>query len=340
MNRVPHQRPPHRSPRSRGAGAAAALAAFAALAAGCGPGEPVAGLSVEPVDLLLAYPETARIEATWTPAAPLDRPIAFVHLLNDQGELVRTFDLPFSGGWRPGEEVVQPIQLWQSALAPPLPAGVYELTMGVVDSRGRRPPLVAAGREVDEGEYAMARVEVPPPPVGGPRLDLTDGWEPAGGDADRQLLGARWLRGEGALEVGGLSGPLDLVLTLRLPAPGEMTAALVPEEGSGEAPSATVTPACGAAPVRLGPGTHEVEIALRPAPGERACTIAIDPDFVYLDTQSLRRIAIELRRVVWSPVEAAPPAAPEAAPPPAGEAAAARGVSLPPAGGLAPPARG
>ncbi len=320
---MPQQRPPHRCPRSRGFRAAAALAALAALAAGCGPGEPVAELSVEPVEVFLAYPETAAIEAAWTPSAPLERPVVFVHLLNDQGELVRTFDLPFPGDWRPGEEVVHPIQLWQSALAPPLPAGVYELTMGVVDSRGRRPPLVAAGREVDEGEYAVARVEVPPPPVGGPRLLLEEGWEAAGGDADRQTLGARWLRGDGALEIGGLSGPLDVVLTLRLPAPDEVPAALVPDEGAGSAPSATVTPACGAALVRLEPGTHEVEIALRPAPGERACAIALDPDFVYLDPVSLRRIAVELRRVVWRPGEAAPAAAPVAAPAPAGDDAAA-----------------
>lgn len=321
---MPHQRPLHRLPRSSGSHAAAAVAALAALAAGCGPGEPVAELSVEPAEVLLAYPEPAAIEATWTPTAPLERPVVFVHLLNAEGELVRTFDLPLLGDWRPGEEVVQPIQLWQSALGPPLPAGVYELTMGVVDSRGRRPPLDAAGREVDEGEYAVARVEVPPPPVGGPRLNLEEGWEPADGDAGRQTPGLRWLRGDGALEIGGLSGPLDVVLTLRLPAPDEVPgAALVPDEGATSAPSATVTPACGAAPVRLGPGTHEVEIALRPAPGERACAIAIDPDFVYLDPVSLRRIAVELRRVVWSPGEAAPAAAAQAAPAPAGDAAAA-----------------
>ena len=90
--------------------------------------------------------------------------------------------------------------------------------------------------------------------------------------------------------------------------------ALVPDEGAPEPPSATVTPACGGEPVRLTAwGIHEVELALRPSPGERSCAIAIDPGYVYLDPQSLRRISAELRRVVWSP-GTAEPAAPEDGP--------------------------
>lgn len=308
--------PPPRfaDPRPRFPLALAALAALAAVTSACGPGEPVARLEVEPAEVVLEYPGTAELEAAWTPSAPLERPIVFVHLLGGDGELLRTFDLPFPGEWTPGERAVVPVRLWQSALAPPLPPGDYELTMGVVDAGGERPPLETAGREVDDGEYTVARVDVPPPPVGGPMLRLDESWEPPAGDADRQTPGSRWLRGAGALEVGDAAGPLDLVLTLRLPAPDETPMALVPDEGAPEPPAVTIAPGCGGEPVRLTEwGIHEVELALRPAPGERSCAISIDPGYVYLDPQSLRRISVELRRVVWSPGPAEP-AAPDEVP--------------------------
>lgn len=285
---------------------ARALAALALATAGCGPGEPVARLEATPAEVALPYPGTAVVDLSWVPAAPLDRPMVFVHLLDAAGAVVRTFDHPYPGEWRPGEEVSYSLTLWQSALGAPLPAGTYELTAGVYTPAGKRPPLTVEGREVDDGEYAVVRVETPPPSVGGPRLAFGDGWLPLAPDTDAQDLGIRWMGEQGALEVSGLDGPLDLALTVLVPAPGDSPHRLVLDAGATE-PAVEISSPCAAEPARVaGPGIHAATLELRPAAGARACPVRFDPAFVYLDPQTLGRHSLQLRRVVWSPGPAAP----------------------------------
>lgn len=305
-------------PRRRRPAPALALAALALTAAACGPEEPGARLEVTPAEVVLPYPGTAVVTLSWLPSAPLDSPTVFAHLLGPDGRVLRTFDHPFPDQWRPGEEVSYPLGLWQSALGPPLPAGVYELTVGIYSPDGRRPALETAGRQVDEGEYAVARIEAPPAPVGGPRLGFGDGWDPpAAADADRQTLGARWLVTDGALEISGLDGPLDLALSVRLPAPDETEQRLVLEPGATE-PAVTISSPCAAEPVRAaGAGTHELTMALRPPGDAGSCAVRLDADYVYLDPRTLRRQSVELRRVLWATATA--PGAPEAAPAPTAE---------------------
>jgi len=288
-----------------------ALAALV-LAAGCGrgePEEPAATLEVTPAEVVLPYPGAAVLTATWSPSAPLDEPIVFVHLLDADGRVVRTFDHRFPEDWLPGADVTYPLALWQSALGPPLPDGVYDLTVGVYTADGYRPRLAVEGREVDDGEYAVARVEAPAP-AGGPRLAFGDGWEPAAASADRQVLGARWLGDGGSLELANLDGPLDLALSVRLPAPEEMDYTLVLDPGVAE-PAVEISSPCTAEPARVaGAGSEEVTLPLRPADGVRSCPVTFDPGFVYLDPLTLRRLSVDLRRVLWAPgTEPEPPAA-------------------------------
>ncbi|HEX6200848.1 MAG TPA: hypothetical protein VF150_11320, partial [Thermoanaerobaculia bacterium] len=168
----------------------AAVLCLAGALGACGsePAEPVARLTVAPAEVELRYPESAALSAAWEMTAPLEdggagaaaeRPWVFAHLLDDAGAVVRTFDHELPVPWRPGETRSAPIELWQSALAPPLPAGSYRLTLGLYSPEdGRRFPLVTEAPEVKSGEYQVARVRVPPPEAG-PELAFTGGWWPA-----------------------------------------------------------------------------------------------------------------------------------------------------------------
>lgn len=303
----------------------AALAVLALPAAGCGPGEPAepaARLEVTPGEVVLPYPGAAVLTVTWAPSAPLeDHPIVFVHLLGADGGVVRTFDHLFPEDWVAGSEVTYPLGLWQSALGPPLPDGAYDLSIGVYTPDGHRPALEVEGREVDDGEYVVARVEAPPVAPGGPRLAFGDGWEMAAPPTDRQTFGARWLGDGGSLELVGVDGPLDLALSVRLPAPDEMESTLVLDPDATE-PAVEISSPCTAEPVRVaGAGTHEVTLALRPAEGVGSCPVVFGPGFVYLDPQTLRRLSVDLRRVLWAPgSEPEPDAEPEPAEPAAAAA--------------------
>ena len=42
-------------------------------------------------------------------------------------------------------------------------------------------------------------------------------------------------------------------------------------------------------------------LPLRPDAGAASCPVTFDPAFVYLDPQTLRRLSVDLRRVLWTP---------------------------------------
>lgn len=213
--------------RRFGVAALATLAVLVGLLA-CGPGgRPVADLTSDRSQIDLAYPETVDFELTLTPRAA--RPTAgnlllFVHLLDEPGSVVRTFDLPLDRPWSAGEAQRLRVRLHQSALAEPLPPGDYLLTAGLyapgADTTGERFTL-NAGHEVARQEYRLATVRVPAPSAELPRFRFSDRWLPAEPGTDRQVLARRWLAGGGApgeLEIGPLAGPGALWIRLEIPA--------------------------------------------------------------------------------------------------------------------------
>jgi hypothetical protein len=282
----------------------------AALAAGaCGSSEePVAQVTVSPATATLPYPGTARLEVRWEPGAALGietTPVVFVHLRSASRAVERTFDhaLPFR--WQPGQVQSSTVELWQSALAPPLPPGDYVLTLGLYDPlSGRRWPLAAAGAaEVDRSEYAVAQVTVPAPSGAAPKVDFLGEWavlEPTG---DQQLLAQRWLTGDGGLAFGGLAGPVDVDLTLTLLPPEDQGWRQVLDEGAGEA-AVIVSSDCGGEQRSFsGAGVHRVALRLTPGPDAAApCTVTIAPSFVFLDPVTLERRTVALQRLVWNAV--------------------------------------
>src|SRR6185295_14074542 len=140
-----------------------ALAA-ASLAASCGgKPTPVARVEAEPHQLRVPFSQYQTLHLTWTPTAPLDeeQPTVFVHLLDDRRKVIRTFDHAFPQRWREGTPVSYDVKLYQSALAPPLPAGKYKVTLGLYGKDRKRWALDGLGEPTGREEYTVAEVEAP-----------------------------------------------------------------------------------------------------------------------------------------------------------------------------------
>jgi hypothetical protein len=285
---------------------APALAAAAALLlGGCGKDAPVASLEVSPPAVFLPRGELHTLTLAWTPTQELygleTEPLVFVHLLARPGRVLRTFDHPFPQRWHAGTPVRYDVALHQSALAPPLPPGRYKLTVGLYQAHGKRWPLEVAGEEVDDREYAVAEVEVPPetPAGGGPQFVFAGPWLPAEPGSDLQVLARRWLAGDGALRLRGAAGAGSLWMTLRVPDGKGAGEELVLEPGV-VSPGVTLSGTCSGVEMGIsGPGQHEVRMPVRDGAGP--CEVRFDANF-HLRTQGsphLRTVALE--GLAWAP---------------------------------------
>lgn len=319
--------------------ALAACTAGLALAACGGAGPPVGTLSVEPGTVHLPYPGFADLTLTWEPAAELSglegRPTVFVHLLDESGDLVRTFDQPLPAPWAPGSPQTQVIRLYQSALAEALPTGRYRLTSGLYSpADGRRWPLTAEGEAVGDHEYHAGWVEVPAAPAPEPRFSFDGEWLPLESGTDRQILARRWLSGPAVIRLESDAAGTAW-LRLRIPVPDAPGVRPVYEGGDGTA-WARVSSPCSGTEVRIeGAGDHEIEIPLAPAaeaaggpgagvepdqeasmgadadgdpqadesaappPGEAGCTISVEPGFYLILEDTFERRALTLEILSW-----------------------------------------
>ena len=194
-----------------------ALPLLGALCLGCAAPTPVGTLQLEPVQLDLAYPGFAELGFSWELTAPPQDVLGplrvFVHLNDELGGQARTFDheLPFDMADQPSGEYS--INLFQSALAPPLTAGTYHLTVGLYDGQGNRWPLAVDGEEVDDSEYQMAKLQVSDASEDFPMFYFSSGWLPVEGGTDRQILGRRWLSEAGTVTVSEMASLLGSINT-------------------------------------------------------------------------------------------------------------------------------
>ena len=270
---------------------------------GCG-GEPtaVAKLTVSPSTVRLPPREVTLLELSWEPKSALGTkagaPIVFVHLVDDRDTVLRTFDHPFPGEWKPGTPVSYEIKLFQSALAQPLPAGKYRLTVGLYGKEGERWPLEGAGKKVGRHEYHAATVTAPPKGKG-PRFSFSQQWLPTEPGTDRQVVARRWLVGRGALRVSGVREKGTLWLALQIPRPGSGDK-VVFEDGAAQ-PAATVTSSCGVEANVSGEGVHDVELPIEPAAEEDTCRLNVKANFHLEPRQGGPQRAVSLETLAWIP---------------------------------------
>ncbi len=280
------------------------LALLACVLVACiAPVEPVASVSVEPTSLTLHYSEVQEIELTFSMLQPLeegDAPRVFVHLYEEPVEVLRTFDHPFPGEWIQGGLIRHRLRVHQSALGPPLRAGRYYLSVGLYDIDGRRWPLDVEGDEIDEMEYQVAEVVVAEDGAL-PMFRFSEGWAPVEPGRGRQILGRRWLGGEGTIGVTEVGTVGSIWMLLQIPAPIEGESRLILEENA-EEPGVLLTSSCGGRPIELvGTGAHEVILPLHGAlVGETGeCEITFRPNFHLLVNGHGQRRAVLLEALGW-----------------------------------------
>lgn len=305
---------PEASPRASAPGLLLAVVAVALLLGACGEddGPPVATLAASPEVVELPHGTFEEIELAWSAeealGATAGEPLVFVHLLDGEDRLQRTFDHRFPGPWTPGAEVRYPVRLYQSILAPPLPPGEYTLSAGLYDRSGQRWALDTGGERLGRGEYRVATVTVASNELEAPELVFSDAWAPTMAGTDRQVLAERWLEGEGTIRVehGGAEG--RLWLELLIPLATEESPRVWAEGAEPGIPRVLVETDCADLQADLsGEGVHELEVAVGrgtasetgEAPPADTCTVRLIPNST-LAVGGIERRSVVLRNVAWS----------------------------------------
>jgi hypothetical protein len=282
------------------------VVAFAALAA-CREAEPPIGaLAASPASFELGWPEFAEIELVFEPLEPLPTgaaPIVFVHLLDEPGSVVRTFDHALQGVWQPGRRLTHRVRIHQSALGEPLDAGSYLLSAGLYRPEQGRFALRTPAEAVSKLEYRIATVQVAPPAEGTPNARFSEHWLPPEPGADRQVLARRTLRGgaPGTIQFGPVEGAGRLFLGLLVPTPDEPGSHLELLDG-GAQPKVRIASSCGGGqPEISGTGRLDVDLEVPPAPGARICEVSIEPNFQVTGAESAEATSVRLEVLAWGP---------------------------------------
>ena len=272
---------------------------------GCSaPEPPVAEVGVEPAVIQLGYPEVTRVSLRWKLLEPLEglngSPRVFLHLLDGEGKMIRTFDHPFPADWQAGEEHEYEVALFQSALVPALDHGRYSLTVGLYDAGDSRWSLAVDGEEIRSQEYVLAQVE-----AGGaenvPEFFFSAAWLPVEGGTDLQVLTRRWLGEDGVLRLAEVPGAGSLRLLVGIPSPGEGQE-LVQKEDTTQ-PAVVVSSTCGEVDVELnGSGSHAVDLAIEPSAEGGDCEVSFTANYYLLSLDDMSRRTLALENLSWEPL--------------------------------------
>ena len=283
------------------------LAVALAGTAACRRSEPpVAALDAAPAQIELGWPGFVDVELTFEPLTELTagagEPIVFVHLLDEPGSVVRTFDHPLAGAWQVGRKLVHRVRILQSALGEPLEAGQYLLSAGLYRPEQGRFALRTAAEPVSKLEYRIAHVVVAPPAEGTPNARFSEQWLPPEPGADRQVLARRTLRAAaaGTIQFGPLEGSGRIFLGVLVPPAGLGTRVELLDGGT--QPKVRISSSCGGGqPEISGTGRLDVDLEVPSAPGARICEVTIAPNFQVTSAESAEATSVRLEALAWGP---------------------------------------
>lgn len=275
-----------------------ALAALVSTTLGCESSEPpVARLAVAPETIEIGFPEALDVDLEWSMLLPLDGRTGtlrvFVHALDSDGELVRTFDHGFPEPWSTGGTVRYAVPIYQSAIAPALPGGRYAVRVGLYDESGRRWPLDAPGATSNDA-YGVAELVVSDAAGDLPTFSFSAAWLPEEVGGDRQILARRWLTSDGSLRVSGVRQPGVLWLRLAAPAVEGADASLVLDEGDVQ-PGGVVTTSCSDATERFALG----EIRELRLPIAEECDVLVSTNYEWQESDGVTSRSVALEGIAW-----------------------------------------
>ncbi len=262
---------------------------------------PVASLAVTPETLRLGFPEFDELEITLTPERELPEgvePRLFLHLLEEPGTVLRTFDHRPPGSWREGREIRYRTRLYQSALAEPLEPGHYVLSAGLYDAAGRRYALRTRGQLVARLEYAVAEIVVPPPAPQLPAVRFSEEWLSAEPGVDRQILSRRSLAGSGpgTLQLGPLQGPGEILLRVGFAEPPGGRLEIL---GGESIPKVRIRSSCGGHEAEISGGGMETMVPVPPTQAPVACDIRFVPNFEARWPEAAETKSVSVEIVAW-----------------------------------------
>lgn len=267
----------------------------------CRSNEPtVAAVAVSPTSLEVGHGRYQPLRIDWTPSETLEGDSellwVFVHLIDADKAVLRTFDHRLPKPWRVGETISYSLPIGQSALAPSLPAGSYGLTLGLYDGGQRRWPLAVDGETRGRDEYEVARVRVPEGNDEAPRFLYSESWKEVEPGENAQTLARRWMVDPGSIEVEGLpESASNLRIVLRVPRiGGPLRLAL--DEGAEEATVHLRTDCDGFKATLTGPGLHEVVV---PVSWQR-CRLEFETNFHVVELNSLQQVVLALEQLSWN----------------------------------------
>ncbi len=299
-------------------------AAVPVLACAPDPGPPLAELRAGVAERPLVHASSTRIPVEWKSLGELDlpspSPYLFVHIAEGDGNVLRTFDREMPSA----SAQLEYIEIWQSALAEPLPSGSYRLITGLYDvATGRQWQVETNGTQIDDGKYEIAVIEVETAERKTPGLGFEGEWFPPEA-GQKHNPGRRWLGKGGAIRLQEHAGWSELVLAISMTALPADRHRLVMEEAN--EPQLVIRNGCeadsgdqslgdasdgddqdpgdagdgddlglgdGASEIRItGYGLHSASLRLG-ARGE--CSIFLGPNFVMLDLEdfTIRSVGLE-----------------------------------------------
>ena len=270
-------------------------------------GEPVAELAVAPAELELQLGAFVELSLRIIPLVDLEPgvvPQVFLHLVDEPGSVLRTFDHVLPAGFLPGREIAYRVRVHQSAVAEPLAPGLYTLTAGLHDGKGGRFRLRSASPEVAKLEYPVASVRVPEPSPSLPGVRFSPSWLPVEPGRDRQIVARRPLAGAGpgTFQIGPLQGPGEILLRLGLPTGGSGRIERLSEETTSKI---RLRSSCGDFQAEL-PGEPEpngsgvevlIPVPTTPAPVD--CDIRIEPNFLVRNGNQSEERSISIEVLAW-----------------------------------------
>ena len=269
--------------------------------------EPVGSVTIGPSEISLPYPGFTTVTLEWEARSPLQppagEPLVFLHLLSGDGGVERTFDhsLPFD--WQVGAKGSYDVVLYQSALAPPLEEGTYQLTVGLYGSDGQRWVLDDPGPVVAELEYAVGSVDTTGDPSRVPMFYFSPSWLPLEAGTDVQILGRRQLTDEGSIRIAEIPAAGAIWMSLRLSQPRASVEELTLMEGATE-PGFTLTSTCGGGDHSAsGYGVHHVIVPVTADDSgalPEECEISIRPNFQIVEINTLTRRSVGLEVLSWA----------------------------------------